>query len=537
MQTDAINNIVIDDFNSEMDSYLHGTSLAKPLKCAGFKNNYLYINHDFYKKNKEIIQNMILGIINNSKEDSFTFLNAELLNEDVIADLLANKYIKNVNLEGDICLDRKTIDYILSNQIYHLNCNVNFNNDPELLYQYIPGLDIINYPEVAGCSVMDFGKERVELYIVKELDEKELEHLRILFTLYPQEKIYINFKEKTQLEEIIDVTSSNKVIIRRFFSYTKEEYIHLNEKYDNVYFSVANTYETSINNLIFREEIMENIINEVNNYNLSPLEKYMYLYNIVKMYKEYKETKYNIHPELSRYSEYTLFNDYMVCVGYATLLEELVERLNDKNVLCSTYGCRILDDGENNGHCRCLVRIKDEKYGIDGIYISDPTWDSVNYYKKKIRKNAKHKINYKIPTASKDLYNHFLLTKEESMDELISYSAKDVSDALFMFDDSSYQNNEYESISWDIDRVNEKLGTNILTNKINYNHKQNQVNSSPIHRDILIQAITNLYKIIYKDSNNIDNLVHKTIEENILKQNEYFIISKDKFGFKTKTKK
>ena len=89
MQTDAINNIIIDDFNSEMDSYLHGTSLAKPLKCAGFKNNYLYINHDFYKKNKEIIQNMILGIINNSKEDSFTFLNAELLNEDVIADLLA----------------------------------------------------------------------------------------------------------------------------------------------------------------------------------------------------------------------------------------------------------------------------------------------------------------------------------------------------------------------------------------------------------------------------------------------------------------
>ena len=28
-----------------------------------------------------------------------------------------------------------------------------------------------------------------------------------------------------------------------------------------------------------------------------------------------------------------LDNDYMVCVGYATLLEELVDRLNDKNVI------------------------------------------------------------------------------------------------------------------------------------------------------------------------------------------------------------
>ena len=28
------------------------------------------------------------------------------------------------------------------------------------------------------------------------------------------------------------------------------------------------------------------------------------------------------------------------------------------------------------GHDRVLVYIKDEKYGIDGMYFSDPTWDN-----------------------------------------------------------------------------------------------------------------------------------------------------------------
>ena len=145
-----------------------------------------------------------------------------MINKSVINALISNKNIKNLILNGNIYLTKQTIQYILSSNISHLNCNVNFDNDPDLIYQYIPGLDIINYPEVSGTSVMDFGMEKVELYIIKPLSEKELTHLKILFTLYPQEKTYINLKYKGQLDEIINSINSDKIIIRRFTPFSKD---------------------------------------------------------------------------------------------------------------------------------------------------------------------------------------------------------------------------------------------------------------------------------------------------------------------------
>jgi len=374
---------------------------------------------------------------------------------------------------------------------------------------------------------MDFGKENVQLYIIKTLTKKELSHLKMLFTIYPQEKTYINLKDKSQVDKIIDVINSNKIIIRRFIPFTKEEYIHLNEKYNNVFFSVASSYDVSIKSLIYREEIMESIITEVNELNLSPLEKYMYLYNVVKMYKEYKEVGDVTKLELSRYSEYTLFNDYMVCVGYATLLEELVDRLNDKNVVCTTYSCSVLDNGIEYGHCRCLTKIKDEKYGIDGIYISDPTWDAIKYFKKEKKRKHKAGVSHNIPVADIDLYNHFLLTKDEVMDEQISYSAKDASD--FLFNNTNEDDmSRYENISWELERINQKFN----------DYTKNVVKSNPISGEILIKAITNLYTIVYSDEHNdIDKFLQHTIKENISSQYKNFDTTKEKFGIKMKIKK
>lgn len=534
----TISSIAIDDLDSDTGSYLFDTSLEFPLYYSGAMTSCLNINREFFETKHEEAKQIILNAINSTKENIFLLRNQELINNDVIQALVSNKNIKNITIEDEVYLDKRTIEYILSSHISHLNCNVNFDNDPELLYQYIPGLDIINYPEVAGASVMDFGKENVELYVIAPLSEKELTHLKILFTLYPQDKIYINFQYKYQIDELIDAVNSDKIIIRSFSPFTREEYIHLNDKYDNVFFSVAGTFETSIESLILREDIMDNIIKEVNGFNLSPLEKYMYLYNIVKMYKEYKEVDDLSNYQLSRFSVYTLFNDYMVCVGYATLLEELIEKLDDENILCVTYGCGIQEDNKQIGHCKCMIKIKDEKYGIEGIYISDPTWDAISYYKKEQKRNGKQKINYKKPTANIDFYNHLLLTKQEVMDELVSYTAKDASDALFNVNFKEITMEEYGTTMSDIRKINERFKINVLTNKANNKNKQHKIKTNPIPGNILVEAITNLYSIIYEDSNiNIDNLVYQTVENNILKQYKYFDSTKNKFGVKLKRKK
>ena len=109
---------------------------------------------------------------------------------------------------------------------------------------------------------------------------------------------------------------------------------------------------------------------------MSPLEKYLSVYNIVKKYKPYQESKNNLRQ--ARKINYILNNEYMVCVGYSSLLIELLQRIG---IEASEYHTKIYEFIDNDlkprgGHSRTIINLKDEKYNINGYFISDPTWDN-----------------------------------------------------------------------------------------------------------------------------------------------------------------
>ena len=56
------------------------------------------------------------------------------------------------------------------------------------------------------------------------------------------------------------------------------------------------------------------------------------------------------------------------------------------------FGTIVPIDGENIGHARVLLKIDDPKYGIDGTYAFDPTWDSARDFVKVIDKDGNEKI-------------------------------------------------------------------------------------------------------------------------------------------------
>lgn len=147
---------------------------------------------------------------------------------------------------------------------------------------------------------------------------------------------------------------------------------------------------TTLEDYICYESILYKMVNPAKK--LSPLEKYIYAYNIVKSYKEYKECKDN--KMYSRQLYRVLFNDYIVCVGFSRFLSDLLNKLNIKNKELS-----LMIDGDNVkdkyriNHERLFVYLKDEKYKINGYYLSDPTWD--NY------------LDY-------DLYTYMLFTSSEN---------------------------------------------------------------------------------------------------------------------------
>lgn len=135
-----------------------------------------------------------------------------------------------------------------------------------------------------------------------------------------------------------------------------------------------------------QENILDLIASDINNSNFSPFEKYIAVYNIAKKFKEYNENPENAID--SRYFKYFMNNEYMVCVGYAKMLADLCQRVGLNTYDFSLKVDISYDKGFSKeekvvdlaGHARIIVDINDPKYGIDGYYVADPTWDNFLEY-------------------------------------------------------------------------------------------------------------------------------------------------------------
>ena len=131
---------------------------------------------------------------------------------------------------------------------------------------------------------------------------------------------------------------------------------------------------------------------------LSPFEKLIYAYDIMKTFPYREKEKFSSD---SRNPAKILNDQYIVCSGYVSMLDEILKGIDphikhiDISVSCYDANKEYL-----GGHARSLINIDDDKYGIHGIYILDSTWDSV--------KDPKRRFIDKDYTAL-DLYRYFMV--------------------------------------------------------------------------------------------------------------------------------
>jgi len=123
---------------------------------------------------------------------------------------------------------------------------------------------------------------------------------------------------------------------------------------------------------------------------LSPLEKYVGAFIISTNFAIYRESNSNDYQSRSIYEIVKdPQNTYIVCVGYVNLMIELLKRSGmgkdvlEHSVLSASehreMGSHLLD----TNHARIIGHIKDDKYGVEFVCMSDPTWDSVKPYTKR----------------------------------------------------------------------------------------------------------------------------------------------------------
>lgn len=152
--------------------------------------------------------------------------------------------------------------------------------------------------------------------------------------------------------------------------------------YPNINFIIdSNLHRYTLDEYLEEEEKLNNLIKPIKESNLSPYEKFIAVYNIVKQFKPYKENDEFLDD--SRYLRYILNNEYIVCVGFQSLLETLLHKVG---IPVMDINVKVDDEYKENegsnlsGHSKNLIKIDDDKYNIHGIYIADSTWDnSLNF--------------------------------------------------------------------------------------------------------------------------------------------------------------
>lgn len=141
----------------------------------------------------------------------------------------------------------------------------------------------------------------------------------------------------------------------------------------------------------------------LNDYDLSPVEKLAFGYDIMKTF-EYKEaTNEDVFESREPYKIIKTGN--IVCVGYTNMLAAILKGTEGISFTDFSVSCYKEDDKTLSGyHSRGLVKVDDDKYDIHGVYVVDPTWDSY-------KKNGNKRLGNDYTAI--DLYTYFLISPED----------------------------------------------------------------------------------------------------------------------------
>lgn len=231
---------------------------------------------------------------------------------------------------------------------------------------------------------------------------------------------------------------------------------------------------------------------------LSPLEKVTMAYDIVKShyYKEYSRK----HTMKSRNITEMVNNDYIVCRGYVNIFNRLLREMK-VNVLELSLS---LKTGANViiGHSRSIVRLTDEKYGIDGYFVFDPTWDSSD-------KEHYYQFNEKYAEYNKGKKDNY-----EKADSLVSYNYFLVPLQSY---ESKFSNSHDEKITLqDNTKLDSKLTNGIL--HTNQNSKEKKALST-------LSFVNLLYNVKLAEGYNIDNIPRLIQESLYISKYGYYKLS------------
>ncbi len=366
----------------------------------------LYINKEYYLKNKDYVDSMLVKIVNKLK-GNIGLDGIELINEDKLVNAITtNENINGIGFLGDYALSKEMYEKIKPHtnitQIDTEKVSKELENvyDPIISYSHKKLYDYYDYYQLQKLDVLAFFNPKSDI----------LDNMENLKYLNKDATIQIDNANMGILDSFITGLTANniknklaiKIDRNNKNAFNKTIVPKIQENFSDVTVELSIGEKYSLDEYLAYEKRLDDLVAPA--LGLSPLERYLYAYNVVKKFKPYKEVSEDMDRMESRNVYKILDNEYMVCAGFSALLIDLLARLGivakemsvDVNIgydaATKNNAAEVSATALIERHARVQVLIDDPKYNVHGIYCADATWDN---------------------DMTDDLYSHALMTSEE----------------------------------------------------------------------------------------------------------------------------
>lgn len=416
----------------------------------------VYVNDQVFKENPEALLAKIADYIRGLPEVDAISVAASFFKEPVISAMQEAKK-KGISITGNYTLKKEEYEKFKDVEVINVDAcedslleQLNIYLTARIGYQG-------NHPFSSGDKIKDAKKQEyldikepltsemghdLELFFkwnthLKRLELSQMtpgqyleiiEFLKPFLSKIPQIRIGMNIKnncveEMKQLSELLGA-QSEKIIVQYG--------THLDE-------TEQFKKTCSLKEYIVMDEILSSYQAAIESHEYSPLEKLIYAYDIVKNadYKEASDDKQN-----SRNLHSVVLGGEIVCVGYSNLLNGLLTKLG---IPATEYGISVYRTPEvEEAHQRSAIYLQDSKYGINGLFICDPTWDA----------RSATDLGYDRPI---DRYNYFLLPYDQMKYSKVPENVNAFS-ALFVKQEYLEIMNHYNIYQHGLIEINKALG-------------------------------------------------------------------------------
>lgn len=410
--------------------YYNYNSLGGTIMDFHFQNKLCVVNSNdgnyFYDENENILylsneyKKELIDVIKHYSFSNFKILSSALVTKEVLEAIRDNTHISSVTLgsnDDPYVLTREDFDLLnASESLFHIDTLDVSGKYSSREMEYLSFFKNVQIGQYQASHLVSFDS----FHFYMDLNDEEIGFLSKY--IKSNVSIYMEYQNYDNMIRVINALKGKNIIFNisdcRALSNYFEDFRKIMDQGEKIYIIQS----MNLDKYIFLVSYLKLMVKDIVDSNLSPYERYLAVYEIVTHFKEYLENNQNIGA--ARSLEYTLFNNFMVCEGFSELMVALLEQIGiyafniDVDLYKEKEVVTLADQAQLNRkqiaiklgnvayHSRVLVRLIDPKYGIDGIFIADPTWDN---------------------SLEHHYFNHSLMTPYETSLENVRFYETDVS--------------------------------------------------------------------------------------------------------------